>query len=822
MILRRTQSCEHCGKEIGHNARFCPHCGQPTAAAGVNCPHCGEPAAANARFCGRCGRELSARRDPDVRGSVWRMSPDEFAVRIEPQDLSGRIYKEVEIQPGQLAVLLVDGRATEERRGPGRYTVQSLFDRLLNPGQGRHVTALVMRSDAVPLEFTLSGLYTNDAYELNGRVILTTRVQQPTHFVANVMQGRQNFTVADLRGLLFDQVRDAAQDVLRRLEFKRIPQGLTMKGQVGNAIEMHLGQVFTDSGMQFGEVRTVDFAHPRFDALRRQWEDIRLNREEIEADTTRTEEQRQGELERRRRLFDVDLAEESQETREQRERVRVFEERAQVWERARQAMFLERANAIRSEEDFADFMAEIDEGKLLRQEQIEELQEAWAARKEDRIAARAQVAYLAELERDYARKQAELARRSDFTIEQMAAGLRVEQQKLADAGVLTEARWDLEMKELFRQADREAWQRAELQKREIFERQRESDAAAHRRELQMAQVMHALEIDAIVADADLTEAEKRAKMDVELTRYRQQRTDIERQITQADFNERLRQEQQMANERARIEALEDEQDRKTVTWATEAMLNLKRGKAAIADEERRSAREDDLTRADAAHRQELERKEQALREAAQAQAHDLALLQARADMSAEALISLSAPEQAKVIAELKSTEALKGLSDDAIFAMMAKDSAPLAAALAEKFKAMQAQPELAEQQLAEVKKLYDQMVAELQKDKDRQADLNERTQQRLQQMYEKGLDSQREGMVDIARATSHAPAQAPGPTIITTSGGGPGYGPQPTIITPGGGPLGSGSGEVQVCPKCRVKSPIGEKYCSNCGHQFFE
>jgi len=33
----------------------------------------------------------------------------------------------------------------------------------------------------------------------------------------------------------------------------------------------------------------------------------------------------------------------------------------------------------------------------------------------------------------------------------------------------------------------------------------------------------------------------------------------------------------------------------------------------------------------------------------------------------------------------------------------------------------------------------------------------------------------------------------------------------------------SGSGgEVQVCPRCRVKCPVGEKYCSNCGYNFYQ
>jgi len=76
-------------------------------------------------------------------------------------------------------------------------------------------------------------------------------------------------------------------------------------------------------------------------------------------------------------------------------------------------------------------------------------------------------------------------------------------------------------------------------------------------------------------------------------------------------------------------------------------------------------------------------------------------------------------------------------------------------------------------------------------------------------------------MVDIAKATSHQPQQSQGPTVIFGPGGATPTGPQ--VINPGGGPgPGVVGGEVQVCPKCHTKMPVGTKFCTNCGHQFFE
>ena len=136
----RQKSCANCGKDIDINARFCPYCGKPTEATLGPCPHCGQPVAAHAKFCPKCGRPLGGDRPPDLRGNVWRKSPDEFAARVEASDLRGGLYKELEVQPGQQVIILVDGRAEEGRVGPGRYTLDSFFDRMLTLGAGRHTT----------------------------------------------------------------------------------------------------------------------------------------------------------------------------------------------------------------------------------------------------------------------------------------------------------------------------------------------------------------------------------------------------------------------------------------------------------------------------------------------------------------------------------------------------------------------------------------------------------------------------------------------------------------------------------------------------------
>jgi hypothetical protein len=765
--------------------------------------------AANAKFCPKCGRPLGGDRPPDLRGNVWRKSPDEFAARVEASDLRGGLYKELEVQPGQQVVVLVDGRAEEGRIGPGRYTMDSFFERLLTLGAGRHVTALLLDGGFVTMEFQLPKLYTRDDYEVSGRCVVGVQTASPVSFFVNMMKSERSVTTGDLRNFLFDEVRDAVQEVVGGYDFRGLATGLALKDQMASAVEQHLNETLATSGLRFGGVRTVEVHHPRLEALRRQWEEIRIAREQVEADRTQTGEQRRTALRSRQEAWEAQLASETQETAEQRDQARIFEERAQVWEETRRALLSEEMNQVRTKEDFQDFLAQINERQLLRQEQLDVLAEDFASRTADRATARAHAAYLAELERDYNRKQAELVWKTDFTLEQMAAGLRVEQQKLADEGLLDGKRWDNDMAGLVRGAERAEWDRAEARKQTLFDRGHEKDAQAHRQDLEKAQTLHRLELRAIETDADLTDAQKRKRTEVELQRYEAERRGIQRQIEAADFDERRRQTQ-----------AEDEDDMKLAADAVDLLAKMKQNKLSVEETARRIAREDELTRAAAAHQQELDRIAQARLTEAQKQAHELALLKARADISAEALISLSGPEQAKVIADLKRTETMKGMTDEQVLYMVAERSPQVAQALTERFKALQEQPKVAEAQLTEVRTLYDRMLADIQQNREKDAELHTRTEDRFQQMFTQALDSQRTGMVDIARATGGPAPAASGPVIVMNPATG-----QPQVIqTTGGVPQVSGApaGEVQICPRCRVKSPVGEKYCSNCGFNFYQ
>jgi hypothetical protein len=153
-----------------------------------------------------------------------------------------------------------------------------------------------------------------------------------------------------------------------------------------------------------------------------------------------------------------------------------------------------------------------------------------------------------------------------------------------------------------------------------------------------------------------------------------------------------------------------------------------------------------------------------------------------------------------MLADLKKTEILKGMTDEQILAMGAKDSPDLAKAFQEKFKGLSAEKQ---------EELYKEMM--------KQKDTSMKT---MQEMFNKALETQRDATVGVAQ----------GGKVVYPPYGAPGY-------FPGGGPGGPGfynvsmdadtkETEVEVvwCKGCqkRVRIKLGAKFCPIDGTKFFE
>jgi hypothetical protein len=179
-------------------------------------------------------------------------------------------------------------------------------------------------------------------------------------------------------------------------------------------------------------------------------------------------------------------------------------------------------------------------------------------------------------------------------------------------------------------------------------------------------------------------------------------------------------------------------------------------------------------------------------------------LEVLSTFSVEALIAASEPDRAALLAEIKRTQTLKDFSEEQILAMAADKSPQVAQAFQEKFRAIGSAE--AQEQLRE---MYERVVAEQKAATVDLKELQRENARRLQEMFEKALETQRDTAAALARGEST-------PTIVFPPGGG-----GPLYVGGAHGAEGQ-AGDIVVCRNCGVKSPVGTQFCSNCGARFYE
>ncbi len=279
---------------------------------------------------------------------------------------------------------------------------------------------------------------------------------------------------------------------------------------------------------------------------------------------------------------------------------------------------------------------------------------------------------------------------------------------------------------------------------------------------------------------------------------------------------------QQARTQAEIDAIEREQDRLDLELGMQALERMKAIKRKD-EEERllialRVQREQaeiglmaEQRRLEMQLQAERQRHEQEMAARAQQQKYELDRLERYVQMGSEALIAASGPEQGALLVSLARAKALEGKNAEEILAMAAENSPAVAEAFKEKFRAM------AEGKMSEGEKaLYERLMAEQKEMMGVQRQMAEEQARRQQELATEALRTQ----AAVAKAFAATQAHTPGAQVgVVPAGGGP------QVIQSGGtgGAQGTGgTGKVQVCPRCRVESPVGEKYCSNCGFNFYQ
>jgi len=703
------KECPHCGHKNSPQASFCAECGTPLGGGKVICGVCNTENRSDARYCKKCGRELAANAAPEVRAGRWARHENDFAVRIDSDDLPGIFRRGIVVEMGTNA-LLVENGVNRGMVPPGTYTLDSLDKHLLNwLSTGLTRTATVLLVDVMPaeLEFHMGGIFTSDPINIGMSVRLNAQVDEPALFLVNMLGRRERMSRTDLMEYLNPEIAQLVEGWVRHHTVQELAEDLSLKEKLELALEEALKTTFAQTGLKFLNVRTLEMSMDHLDR-------IKGIKSKYALQVTETEAELQG----KQRLLDVMKGMDLNTLAEETQKVENEEKRAELYHRMRQAVLNEKMDEIRSEAQFTQFLDEQDKQKLLSEKERGELLRTWKEEAEDHDLQRKFLLQKLEIEQNYQTEKVTLMSRADL-----------DQTALDNEIALARKRSDFEFE----------------QKRKVVE----------------AEYFNERERDRI--------ADERRKTQIEITA-------LERQQERAD-------------------------DAADVKNGIEWLGLMKQMKRLDMEETLRIQRFDEIEREKARLEIELKRFEMEERRRQAEREHEIKRIQELAQFGSDALISLSGPEQAKVLAELRKNDYLKGMTEEQILAAAAKDSPEVARALQEKYRAM-AEGTLSERE----RKLYEGLVSDHKVELDRVNEMWTRMADREKETSHHAMDR----MADVAQ--SFARGQGNQPVIITTPGGG--------VIRTTGVSASEASGEDKTCPKCGRHVNVGVHFCPHCGHEF--
>jgi len=179
-----------------------------------------------------------------------------------------------------------------------------------------------------------------------------------------------------------------------------------------------------------------------------------------------------------------------------------------------------------------------------------------------------------------------------------------------------------------------------------------------------------------------------------------------------------------------------------------------------------------------------------------------------AQMSVEAIISVSGPEQAKVLADLKKSEFLSGMSEEQILAAAAKESPEVAKAFQEKFRAIA--DGKTSQEIAE---MYERMLSDRENAMQMIKELSEQRAQDADKYSARTADATKHAIDQLTEvAKAQANRQSPQPVILT----GGGMTNMPAATQTNAASISQEKSEMIICPNCRRRVAAEMNFCPYC------
>lgn len=258
-----------CGGRIRKGTNFCPKCGTGAPTGRIRCGSCGKELRASSNFCPHCQAKVAVAAQPQFTADRWARQPEDFAARVDVEDVRGWLIKPLVVEHGTKALLFQRGRCVGELP-PGRYDMDGLVQRVTNFLISSGASIVVMDAGDVGLSLENSDLWTADEMEVGTTMQLIIRVQAADALFQNLIKGRGRLLIDDVENTLADEMQMVLAGIVGRFAAEQLFPAMDARYEIETQLREHLGTTLGRLGLELVQLRFIDFVGEAYEELRQQ------------------------------------------------------------------------------------------------------------------------------------------------------------------------------------------------------------------------------------------------------------------------------------------------------------------------------------------------------------------------------------------------------------------------------------------------------------------------------------------------------------------------------------------------------------------------
>ena len=536
--------CPNCHAPVEPGANFCGKCGQGIPGGKIKCPHCSEDTESGSRFCGKCGKRIDES-EPQTRHSRWHRSPEEVAARFEAaslpelvrgflgdEDRKGLLGKMFDlasipekgfiIEEGTKALLLQHGKS--EILNPGSYSRGTVIERLKQLVKKDAVVLVLYDDGPIELPFAIDGLLSAESINVDARGSVVVRVDNPILLNNALIKGSRGLTRQEITDRVIRQIRLALLDSMREIELADVKVGAELQAKLSITMLDKLSPMLGEIGFRVDNIRGISLEGETLEKLIRhkEWRQqmdqkaqetrdkldvdrelgsLEMERERLQREDSHLHREKIAEIQRKENELNLRI-----EREDRKAHIDHSEQLAALYQRAQKVEL----DQVRTDEETAKVLHDLDKDKVLRDEDMEVLKSGIMDRRDDKGQARRFLLEKIQLEHD----------------------LELERVKMTKTQDLDDEKIDFELK----------------QRRKHFEHEQEEETA--RRKAAKEAHKDKTEMEKLETDIDMEALKKMGE-----TKLAQQKAEQELAHRDAEHAVKLEEERLKARSEASVEAL---------------------------------------------------------------------------------------------------------------------------------------------------------------------------------------------------------------------------------------------------------------------------